>query len=199
MSDFADYQQARNQHLLVPKGRTVSTSPGVKERMKHPKLVGADVYVARLANDGPSPESRKKCRAHSQPSDGTVETAAPDPCTTTSAVSVSTGSLHDELITKTSKPKPSTSVSENARRAPTPAESRPCYRCVAYMHSVGIKRVFWTTNDGNWEGAKVRDLIDQLDSTMHSDTDTTLGQPAMGVFVTKHEVLMLRRLMGAEG
>lgn len=167
--------------------------------MKHPRLVGADVYVARLANDGPAPESRKKCRAHTQPSDGAVETAGPDTCTTGSAVSAPTGSLHDELITKTSKSKPSIPVSEDTRRPPFPAESRPCYRCVAYMHSVGIKRVFWTTNDGNWEGAKVRDLIDQLDSTMQSDADTTLGQPTMGLFVTKHEVLMLRRLMGVEG
>lgn len=167
--------------------------------MKHPRLVGADVYVARLASDGPAPESRKKSRAHIQSSDGPVETAALDPCKTTSAVSAPTGSLHDELITKRSKSKPSIPVSEDTRRPPTPAESRPCYRCVAYMHSVGIKRVFWTTNDGNWEGAKVRDLIDQLDNTMKSDTDTTLGQPTMGLFVTKHEVLMLRRLMGVEG
>lgn len=193
------FEQARNQHLLVPKGRTGGTSPGLKERMKHPKLVGADVYVARLANDGPAPGSRKNRRAHDGSSDGAVETATPDICTTTSAVYASTGSLHDELITKTSKSKPLITVSEDVKRPPTPAESRPCYRCVAYMHSVGIKRVFWTTNDGKWEGAKVRDLIDQLESTMHSDTDTTLGQPAMGVFVTKHEVLMLRRLFMGEG
>ncbi|KKY36218.1 hypothetical protein UCDDA912_g03798 [Diaporthe ampelina] len=192
-------RKARNQHLLVPKGRNVGTTPGVTERMKHPKLVGADVYVARLANDGPAPASREQRRVHDPPSDGTVDTAGPDTLTTTSAVSASTGSLHDELITKTSKSKPLTSVSEDVKRPPTPAESRPCYRCVAYMHSVGIKRVFWTTNEGRWEGAKVRDLIDQLDSTMRSDTDTTLGRPAMGLFVTKHEVLMLRRLMGVEG
>lgn len=195
MFSFADYRQARNQHLLVPKGRTVGTSPGVKERIKHPKLIGADVYVARLANEGPAAEDRKKRRAHNQPSDETIETAGPDTCSTTSAVSASTGSLHDELIMKTPKSEPLTSISEDFKRPPTPAESRPCYRCVAYMHSVGIKRVFWTNNDGKWEGAKVRDMIDQLDGTMHSDTDTTLGQAAMGLFVTKHEVLMLRRLM----
>ncbi|KAI7787816.1 hypothetical protein LA080_014189 [Diaporthe eres] len=193
-------RKARNQHLLVPKGRTVGTSSGVKERMKHPKLVGADVYVARLANDGPAAESRKKRGAHNQPTDGADETADPDTCTTTSAFIASTGSLHDELINKTSKSKPLTSISEDVKRPPTPAESRPCYRCVAYMHSVGIKRVFWTTNDGKWEVAKVRDMIDQLDGTMLSDTDTTLGQAAMGLFVTKHEVLMLRRLMmGGDG
>lgn len=161
--------------------------------MKHPKLVGADVYVARLANDGPA-SPKKKCRAHDEPSDGIVETTSSD-TNTTSATSASTGSLHDELITKTSKPKPLTSASDGVRPRPTAAESRPCYRCVAYMHSVGIKRVFWTNNEGNWEGAKIRDLVDQLDGTMDSGADTTLGQAAMGVFVTKHEVLMLRRLI----
>lgn len=161
--------------------------------MKHPKLVGADVYVARLANDGPA-SPKKKCRAHDEPSDGIVETTGSD-TNTTSATSASTGSLHDELITKTSKPKPLTSASDDVRPPPTAAESRPCYRCVAYMYSVGIKRVFWTNNEGNWEGAKIRDLVDQLDGTVDSGTDTTLGQAAMGVFVTKHEVLMLRRLI----
>lgn len=195
MFNLADSEQARNQHLLVPKGRAVGTTPGVKERMKHPKLVGADVYVARLASDGPTPEERKKRRAHARASDGTIETAGPDTCTTACAVPASTGSLHDELISKTSKSKPLTSVTEDVKRPPTAAESRPCYRCVAYMHSVGIKRVFWTTNDGNWEGAKIRDLVDQFDGAMCSDADASLGQAAMGLFVTKHEVLMLRRLM----
>lgn len=164
--------------------------------MKHPKLVGADVYVARLANDGPASPSgeKKKCHAHNEPSDGIVETTSPG-TSATPAMPASTGSLHDELITKTSKPKPLTSASEDVKPPPTAAESRPCYRCVAYMHSVGIKRVFWTNNEGNWEGAKIRDLIDQLDGTMHMDKDTALGQAAMGVFVTKHEVLMLRRLI----
>lgn len=196
---LTDRRQARNPHLLVPKGRTGGASPGVKERMKCPKLVGADVYVARLANDGPAPGSRKKRRAHRQPSDQNAEEADPDTCTREPALSASTGSLHDELITKTSKPEPPPSILEDVKPRPTAAESRPCYRCVAYMHSVGIKRVFWTTNEGKWEGAKVRDLIDQLSGTMQSDTDTSLGQPAMGLFVTKHEVLMLRRLMGSPG
>jgi hypothetical protein len=62
------------------------------------------------------------------------------------------------------------------------------------MHSVGIKRVFWTNTNGNWEGAKVRDLIDLMDRGGHGDgADDALDR----VFVTKHEVLMLRRIMGA--
>lgn len=34
-------------------------------------------------------------------------------------------------------------------------------RCVSAMHAVGIQRVFWTTTqDGEWEGATVRDMVD---------------------------------------
>lgn len=62
------------------------------------------------------------------------------------------------------------------------------------MHLVGIKRVFWTNTNGDWEGAKVRDLIDLMDRGEHSDgIDNALER----VFVTKHEVLMLRRIMAA--
>jgi hypothetical protein len=62
------------------------------------------------------------------------------------------------------------------------------------MNSVGIKRVFWTTDSGTWEGAKVRDLVDAMDTlgTGASDSAAALNS----VFITKHEVLMLRRLMG---
>jgi hypothetical protein len=63
------------------------------------------------------------------------------------------------------------------------------------MASVGIKRVFWTTGAGTWESAKVRDLVDELDKLgleQSPDAATTLGS----AFVTKHEVLMLRRTMG---
>jgi hypothetical protein len=62
------------------------------------------------------------------------------------------------------------------------------------MHSVGIKRVFWTNDDGAWEGAKVRDLVDAQESSI--DNVASGGPMGNGVFVTKHEVLMLRRMMG---
>lgn len=62
------------------------------------------------------------------------------------------------------------------------------------MHAVGIKRVFWTNVDGKWEGAKVRDLVEALavgdGEPGHDDGGVK------GVFVTKHEVLMLKRIMG---
>lgn len=65
------------------------------------------------------------------------------------------------------------------------------------MHSVGIKRVFWTNHDGQWEGAKVRDLVEALESGVAEDDGDGVGtgQGSKGVFVTKHEVLMLKRMM----
>ena len=55
------------------------------------------------------------------------------------------------------------------------------------MHSAGIRRVFWTNNKGEWESSKVRELMDSL----HEGDGV-----ATGMFVTKHEVLMLKRQMG---
>jgi hypothetical protein len=53
------------------------------------------------------------------------------------------------------------------------------------MQWAGIRRVFWTNDEGQWEGAKVRDLVDAL------ELGTMTGTSSM--FVTKHEVLMLRQ------
>jgi len=62
------------------------------------------------------------------------------------------------------------------------------------MHAAGIKRVFWTTQDGGWEGAKVGKLIEALESG--GDMAGREGVGSESVFVTKHEVLMIRRVMG---
>ena len=67
------------------------------------------------------------------------------------------------------------------------------------MHSVGIKRVFWTNDAGNWDGGKVRDLVDALDGSMEAVAEGKSGPLDKGVFVTKHEVLMLKRIMGEKG
>lgn len=78
------------------------------------------------------------------------------------------------------------------------------------MQAVGVKRVFWTGADGGWEGGKVRDLVEGLERAGLSSAGGEGGERGMGngkeegvgvgagtgVFVTKHEVLMLRRLMG---
>ncbi|KAM0703172.1 hypothetical protein Q7P35_009110 [Cladosporium inversicolor] len=58
-----------------------------------------------------------------------------------------------------------------------------------------IKRVFCTNDDGEWEGGKVARFIDALDG--EADGAGCAGGPmGNGVFVTKHEVLMMRKKMG---
>ncbi|KAL1610001.1 hypothetical protein SLS60_001666 [Paraconiothyrium brasiliense] len=175
----------KTNHVLIPKGRTGEKGRSITERKKHPRLHGADLYVARLgwqtsASGGPS----LCCNAVDKPNLATTKQA--------------TGSLHEELLNPDPIP---VSKAKNAPIVPKPEPSvlasRPCYRCIAYMHSVGIKRVFWTTSSGEWECAKVRDLVDALDDLGSGDTvdaHTTLNN----VFVTKHEVLMLRRMMGGD-
>ncbi|KAK0631566.1 hypothetical protein B0T14DRAFT_559355 [Immersiella caudata] len=173
-------------HVLLPKGRARQTSRAVHDRMKHPKLVGADVYVTRLANSSPSPVQHP---AGSAP----MSRSALDDDPLFPATSSSTGSLHDELTCKTPTPAPLPLATCSPIR--TAVDSRPCYRCVCYMHSVGIKRVFWTNGEGKWEGAKVRDLADMLEGSGSGGEGEVVS--GLGVFVTKHEVLMLRRLLGS--
>lgn len=159
-------------------------SKKLAERTKHPKLVGADVYVARLANS--SNKTPQKQRNTSPKQEPPSITATP------------TGSLHDELICKVAAVVPVLAGRRNDEDAlvRSAVDSRPCYRCVCYMHSVGIKRVFWTNGEGGWEGAKVRDLVDMLEGGGDGSTVEGSGVAGLGVFVTKHEVLMLRRLLG---
>jgi len=65
------------------------------------------------------------------------------------------------------------------------------------MHSAGIKRVFWTNSQGEWEGGKVRDLIDDIESPSIDDNgDNGENVRRTPVFVTKAEVLILKGLNG---
>lgn len=166
--------------------------------MKHPKLVGADVYVIRLVNGNAHSKPDEQHRERKLQDSETTGGDNPDTYSTSSGLSPLTGSLYDELtLTAKAKDPPPIGVAAT-KDSRIVAESRPCYRCVSYMHSVGIKRVFWTTNDGTWEGAKVRDLINQLEGSMAS-SDPSLGLPIPDVFITKHEVLLIRRLMMGGG
>jgi hypothetical protein len=68
------------------------------------------------------------------------------------------------------------------------------------MHAAGIRRAFWTNTKGEWEGAKVRDLMDALEA-VGSGSDSSKAEEDVktkdvGVFVTKHEVLMWKRVLG---
>jgi hypothetical protein len=172
--------------MLLPKGHTNPAKSSVADRIKHSRLYGADLYVARL---GWRPSSSVKA---SRGCCTTPDTLQEEPSDNSKS---SSGSLHDELLNpQPRKPSPSNLLDSKAEEQPSVLASRPCYRCISYMHSVGIKRVFWTTDTGAWECAKVRDLVDALDNLGNVDmTDTATA--LSNVFVTKHEVLMLRRTM----
>ncbi|GAB1728070.1 hypothetical protein NU195Hw_g5809t1 [Hortaea werneckii] len=193
-------EHSQPEPALLPKGHT---GPSLNDRKKHPRLMGADLYVTRLGwCKGPAQTPRlSKVQASSSivtpsptESDSNGEASSK---TSTASSNAGDGSLYEELSDRTPSPTntPATAATldPNCVRA-----SRPCYRCISYMHSVGIKRVFWTTDDGHWEGGKVRDLVAALDNSMEDVAagGDGGGPTGNGVFVTKHEVLMLKRLMG---
>lgn len=196
----------RPEPMLLPTGQA---SHSLSDRKKHPRLNGADLYVCRLGwpkgNTGDTTSKKK-----SQGASGTLPIQPTVNAQNENAIAGSSSSntisparsLHDELTCTATAPAESSQpagkstgdVSHGVRA------SRPCYRCIAYMHSVGIKRVFWTTDEGTWEGGKVRDLVDALERSYEGSKQGEDGKEngilGNGVFVTKHEVLMLKRMMG---
>lgn len=172
---------------LIPTGQTGERSRNVKDRKRNPRLNGADIYIARLGykrDDASTSSIVCSGPGHDSPEE------SPSP-------RCKIRSLHDELTYSQAKPKiPDARVTQPQAKQPTALASRPCYRCISYMASVGIRRAFWTTENGTWESAKVGDLMDSLNNMAlgkPTDVDTALNS----VFVTKHEVLMLRRTMGS--
>lgn len=213
--DHSGSHFGRSEPILPPKGRAGSCSASVAERKKHPRLQGADLYVTRVGWQG-KPERKPKRKITAFTSETTVSNASSTPVealtesllsfaslSTASSHSAS-GSLHDELIDRTPTRSPCDSSAEETcgfERSNVHA-SRPCYRCMTFMHSVGIRRVFWTNDSGEWEGGKVARLVEGMKMGMNevaSLPNSDGGPMGNGVFVTKHEVLMLRRIMGAKG
>lgn len=183
--------------ILVPRASTEVKASSVTDRMKDPRLRGADLYVARLGwkkQDIPELSPTTSNTTHFLPRGITNDLPQ-------SENKMPTGSLHEEL--KLTSPSKSTVHPLPVCGKPSVSASRPCYRCICYMHTVGIKRVFWTNDKGEWEGGKVRDMMDALDLAGSSGDGRgrsggpTGGAAGIGVFVTKHEVLKLRRLMGS--
>lgn len=170
-------------------------------RMKNPKLVGADIYIARLGSIQRDIKKRNKNGSKAKPcqENGTKKTE--DTCCSSislEASSTSNGSLYDELTCKdrksSSTQRPSSTGDDAAFDRRQLRDSRPCYRCVSYMHSAGIRRCFWTNAEGEWESAKVRDLFDQLRGTSTRDGEGGDSEGLGSIFITKHEVLLLRRI-----
>ena len=141
-------EQPQVEQMLLPQGETSKSRAEVNDRKKNPRLAGADLYVTRLGwnNDNVAkPNPKKKfvkpsARNLAQPS--TTESDLEPPCLPSPISSTrtlgNTGSLYDEL--RNSAPKTPPPVPESAPMMPREAihASRPCYRCVSYMHSVGI-------------------------------------------------------------
>lgn len=194
-------QQHRSSAIVVPQNRILTKSHQVAARTKDSRLKGADLYVARLGKTGRANLYDCGCRRDGSTVTDEAKTIeesnepssiGPGPSIDTKPL---TGSLHDELRFP--------SLSKEERLAPkavpsgqqvTATYSRPCYRCVSYMHSAGIKRVFWTNNKGGWEGGKVRELVDALEGPMSPDGDGSTAAGAGSVYVTKSEVLLLKGL-----
>lgn len=183
--------------VLVPRASTEIKAYSVADRMKDPRLRGADLYVARLG-------WKKQAIAELSPTTSNATHFVPRDTTNDlppSENKMSTGSLHEEL-NLVSPPKPTVHQLPVCEK-PSVSASRPCYRCICYMHTVGIKRVFWTNDKGEWEGDKVSEMMDALNLAGSSGDGRgrsgglTGGAAGIGVFVTKHEVLKLRRLMGS--
>ncbi|CZS90778.1 uncharacterized protein RCO7_06725 [Rhynchosporium graminicola] len=177
------------QQILITKNKS-SGKATIAERTKDLRLKGSDLYVARLGTE------QKTSKKHDRSEES--ELSPPSPIPSKSAPT----SLHDEL---SSQSRSTSLCASKTKPEPFPQPeiraSRPCYRCVSAMHAVGIKRVFWTTHGGEWEMAKVRDLVDALEVGIGGDgkgegEGLGTGQESKGVFVTKHEVLMLKRAMG---
>jgi hypothetical protein len=172
---------------------TGHTATSKSKAKRYPRLNGADVYVARLGSSS-KPQANKPPNVRPP----IVDTQSFDSLDSDSDVPVtrSTGSLHEELtISLRSKATVTSLAPASECERQEVRESRPCYRCVLYMQSVGIKRVFWTTDRGGWEGAKIRDLVDALEGTAcnRNESEDSKGSAGMEIFVTKHEVLMMMR------
>lgn len=58
--------------------------------------------------------------------------------------------------------------------------------------------MFWTNDAGQWEGGKVAALVESMQGGMEDVEGGNGGPTGNGLFVTKHEVLMLRRMMGQQ-
>ncbi|KAK6440084.1 hypothetical protein LTR95_003689 [Oleoguttula sp. CCFEE 5521] len=192
------------QHTLVPTGQTTKSRSNANERKTHPRLNGADLYVTRLGRhqrytprEPKAPATRQaSVSATTMEDDPPPLSRVPSNSSSSASLASTTGSLHDELThsppAASSAPTPCSAADIDIRNCIR--ASRPCYRCISYMHAVGIRRVFWTNDARQWEGGKVAKLM----AALEGDGSAEEGVEG-GMFVTKHEVLMLKRKMWEKG
>ncbi|KXS97599.1 hypothetical protein AC578_5745 [Pseudocercospora eumusae] len=212
-----DHDASPHQPMLLPTGR--ASRHDVLQRQRHSRLRGADLYVTRLGWSGKPKYRPAKAKRAVKIGDSQEATSSASASTSTDADALAesisslsslsitsshsgTGSLHDELVNREPSPSPaaiSATHDDDFSDSSKVAASRPCYRCITFMHQVGIRRVFWTNDAGQWEGGKVADLVAAMDAGMESNATGGGGPIGNGVFVTKHEVLMLKRMMGNNG
>lgn len=176
----------KTEQTLITKDRTMMARPSLAARTKDLRLKGSDLYVARLGSCPPAPKPRKPRATPKK-----LDELPPAPPTQSPPQS-----CYDELSPVSRTPSPGRSqIVATVDERPEIRPSRPCYRCVAAMHAVGIKRVFWTNAEGRWDGAKVRDLVEALEGRGGVEGVEHAGDEK-GIFVTTHEVLMMQKVMG---
>ncbi|KAL8791812.1 MAG: hypothetical protein Q9195_005621 [Heterodermia aff. obscurata] len=192
----------RSSALVVPENRILSKSYRNAERIKDSRLNGADLYVARLGRVRKFNDDECSCQPDKADDVNGTTTAGESreqltaESSSTTRTQPMTGSLHDELRFPTPrKPSRAAPKAESLVQQATATYSRPCYRCISYMHSAGVKRVFWTNAEGEWEGGKVRELADALEQpTSAGCSGSTSSFGGGSVYMTKSEVLIMKRL-----
>ncbi|KAL9012020.1 MAG: hypothetical protein Q9173_003182 [Seirophora scorigena] len=164
-------QQHRSSPIVMPQHRILTRSHQTAERMKDSRLNGADLYVARLGKRAAGTRGKAdhfNCGCQddrcSRVDDGSVVEKGSEQQSldleSSAKISPLTGSLHEELRFPLPKEKSESSQQPVVKQERlTATQSKPCYRCISYMHSAGIKRVFWTNKDGQWEGGKVAERL----------------------------------------
>ncbi|CAD6900754.1 unnamed protein product, partial [Tilletia laevis] len=108
-----------------------------------PRVRGADMYVVRLLQDA---ESKARARAKRR-------------ALTTGSSTGNPQQQQQHHRTPAGWPQHEALEYGSGGREPKYADSRPCWRCLKWMEWAGIKRVFWTDENGVWEGAKVVQLL----------------------------------------
>ncbi|OCK80047.1 hypothetical protein K432DRAFT_382552 [Lepidopterella palustris CBS 459.81] len=151
-----DKTSAKAQPTLLPSGRTGQPSRSVADRIKHPRLYGA-IYMLRgwarrkISKKPPSSSSAYfgEIQLLFLQYDSSSDKKPSSIPSNLSSLKPSTGSLHGELVNPHYLPKLCPEAAkEDVFDRRSVLSSRPCYRCISYMDSGGIKPVFWTNYCG---------------------------------------------------